>query len=236
MAAAGLAANQAHVTLFWNSRIRSWAELAELGLPPVESPISALPGQPDLAVDPATGLLTPASGVADLHEDVEATDSPFVQLAGTPLALAGRRAHAHTADATGASCLARSRARAGRLDSGGARGPHRCLRAGIAETRGDFGEADACATATRGRIADTGESGARRPLGSAGARVVLTAGGAPVAVGLTSCLAPGRAAATGTIRTLSTPAASSAVSGTLQSVTVTRAPCRSAARSLQRAR
>jgi|GEM_PF-4287160 len=237
VATAGLAANQAHVTLFWNSRVRSWAELPELGLPTVESPISALPGQPGLAVDPTTGLLAPASAVADMHEDVEATDSAFLQLAGTPLARSpdGVLTLTQLMRPVRAVWLA-----TGLAPEGGIPAAHAVV---LAAFTGASEAPDALSVtltlAPPGPIAGS-ETPAKAVLGvrlgSANERVVLTAGGAPAEVSLTTCVATGHAAATGAIRTLSPPATGAALSGTLQSVTVTRGPCRGAARSLPRAR
>jgi hypothetical protein len=79
------AGDQLRATLFWNTRLKSWAELPQLGLAPVESPMSALPGT-GLAVDPSSGRLASAPIAGGLSEVVEATDSPFVQLAGSSLA------------------------------------------------------------------------------------------------------------------------------------------------------
>jgi hypothetical protein len=83
---ASAAEDQTRTTLFWNARLNSWAELPELGLPPVDWPMSALPGIAPLSIDPSSGLLQPPSARAGLKEVVGATDSAFLQLAGTSLA------------------------------------------------------------------------------------------------------------------------------------------------------
>jgi hypothetical protein len=84
--AASAAEDQTRTTLFWNSRLKGWTELPELGLPPVEWPMSALPGVAGLAVNRSSGLLEPEAGAAGLNEIVGATDSAFLQLEGSSLA------------------------------------------------------------------------------------------------------------------------------------------------------
>jgi hypothetical protein len=76
---------QTRTTLFWNSRLTRWALLAQLGLPPVGSPLSALPGIA-LSIATRTGLLTPPATAAGMTEAIGAVDSPFLQLAGATLA------------------------------------------------------------------------------------------------------------------------------------------------------
>lgn len=78
--------DQLRALLFWNSRLRSWAFVPNLGLPPVEWPLTAMPVLPSLTVDLDNGRLGPPTAAAELHEVVGETDSPFLQLAGEPLA------------------------------------------------------------------------------------------------------------------------------------------------------
>lgn len=78
--------DQQRATLFWNPGITSWAALPQLGLPPPESPVSALAGFFPLEVNHATGSLVPGAAAAQMREVVGGTDSPFLQLAGTSLA------------------------------------------------------------------------------------------------------------------------------------------------------
>jgi hypothetical protein len=237
VSAAGNAANQQHVTLFWNSRVNTWAEIPALGLPPVEPPMSALPGLPGLTVEPRSGQLAPASAATGLREDVEATHSAFLQLAGTPLA----RSPDGVLTLTQLSRPVRALWLATGLQPEGAV-PAAHVVALAAFTGPSRAPEALSATLTLAPPAPV--AGAASPakallavrLGSAQQRVVLTAGGAPVEVSLTTCLAAGQAATTGAIQTLSPPAPGAAISGTLQSVTVTRGPCTSAARSLPHAR
>ncbi len=235
--AAGLAANQLHVTLFWNSRLRSWAEVPALGLPAVEPPMSALPGLPRLSVAPSTGQLEPVAEVAGLREGVEATHSPFLQLAGTSLA--------RSPDGVLTLTQLSRPVRAVWLATGLL--PEGSIAAARPVSIAAFTSPSAVPAALSVvlTIAPTGPvAGATSPahsvlsvrLGSTQQHVVLTAGGSPVQVGLTTCLAAGQAAAAGAIQTLSLPAPDASVSGGLQSVTVTSGPCTGAARSLPRAR
>ncbi len=86
---AGVAApteDQARTTLFWNSHLTSWIALPATGLPVPEWPMNALPNDPSLTVDESTGLIGPTATVAPMHEVVGATNSAFVQVAGSPTA------------------------------------------------------------------------------------------------------------------------------------------------------
>ena len=84
--AAGAAADQTHVTLFWNSQLRSWAEVPALRLAPVEFPLSSLPGTAGMKVAAGTGALTPAAAAGAIVNIVGESSSPFLQLAGSTLA------------------------------------------------------------------------------------------------------------------------------------------------------
>jgi hypothetical protein len=86
VAAAGLAANQAHVTLFWNSQIRATATVPAADPTPVEFPLSTLSVQGSFSVDAHDGTLQPAGAAAAIQDVVGETNSPFLQLAGTTLA------------------------------------------------------------------------------------------------------------------------------------------------------
>lgn len=83
---AGAGDNQARTTLFWNSRIRSWASLPALGLPPPEWPMTSLPNASNLALSAKTGALLPASVTGQIEEVVGATNSQFLQLEGETVA------------------------------------------------------------------------------------------------------------------------------------------------------
>jgi Dolichyl-phosphate-mannose-protein mannosyltransferase len=83
---AGLAANQTHVALFWNSHLRNWAEVPGTGAAPVEFPLTALTGQ-QLSLQPGTaGELAGPAGPAKIAEAVSQNGSPFFQLAATSVA------------------------------------------------------------------------------------------------------------------------------------------------------
>ncbi len=77
--------NQMRQTLFWNSSVRSWVQLSQIGLSAQESPLAALPGMASLYVDTASGSLEPAAEAGALREVVEQAGSPWVQLAGSLL-------------------------------------------------------------------------------------------------------------------------------------------------------
>jgi hypothetical protein len=235
--AAGLAANQMHVTLFWNSRVKGWAEVPALGLPAAESPLSALPGLTGLKVEPRSGQLAPVSEVANLHEDVEATNSAFLQLAGTPLA--------HSPDDVLTLTQLSRPVRAvwlatGLQPEGAIPTAHTvALDAFTSPSASPAALSVALTFAPPAPVAGMASPAASVldvRLGNAERRVALTAGGAPVEVRLTSCLATAQPAVAGTIQTLSALAPGAAVAGTLQSVTVTQSSCTGAPRSLRHAR
>ncbi len=83
--AAGTEAKQ-RTTLFWNSSLTNWVALPATGLPLPTWPLAALPNEPAMSIDTSSGLLSSADGAGQIREVVSATDSPFVQLAGTPIA------------------------------------------------------------------------------------------------------------------------------------------------------
>ncbi len=78
--------DQRRTTLFWNTSVRSWVRLPQLGFPPVEVPMGALPGVEVASVNGNTGMLTPTSAGVGLKDVVGATSSPFLQLEGAALA------------------------------------------------------------------------------------------------------------------------------------------------------
>jgi hypothetical protein len=77
---------QQRIALFWNSHLTNWAALPATGLAVPTWPMTALPSKPGLSVDQSTGVLMSAVAARQIRNVVSATDSPFVQLAGTPLA------------------------------------------------------------------------------------------------------------------------------------------------------
>ncbi len=85
--AASPSADEERTTLFWNKRLTSWVEVPGLGAHPAESPLAALPGIPPLGINRATGELGPPADTKAISKLVVGqTDSPFIQLAATPLA------------------------------------------------------------------------------------------------------------------------------------------------------
>jgi hypothetical protein len=81
--AAGLAADQAHVTLFWNSQIRDAATVPSADPSSLEFPLSALPSAGAFSVRQGDGTLEPAALATKLRAVVEENGSPFLQLAGS---------------------------------------------------------------------------------------------------------------------------------------------------------
>lgn len=72
--------------LFWNSDLTGWATLPASGLPAPTWPLAALANEPALSVQTSSSLLSPSAAARQLPGMmVGATDSPFVQLAGTPV-------------------------------------------------------------------------------------------------------------------------------------------------------
>jgi hypothetical protein len=84
--AAGAAASQTHVTLFWNSQLRNWMQVPVLGLAPVEFPLSSLPGAAGMTVAAGSGALGPVAIASGVQEIVGESNSPFLQVAGSTLA------------------------------------------------------------------------------------------------------------------------------------------------------
>ncbi len=86
LAAAGLAVDQVHVTLFWNSQLRNTAYVPAADSSPLEFPLTGVPTRGPLSVDPSDGALRPAARAGGIEEVVGESASPFLQLAGTTLA------------------------------------------------------------------------------------------------------------------------------------------------------
>jgi hypothetical protein len=74
------------VALFWNSHLTNWAAVPAADLPVPTWPLAALPNQPGLSVEASSGRLTPVSAAGQIREVVAATNSAFLQLAGTDVA------------------------------------------------------------------------------------------------------------------------------------------------------
>jgi hypothetical protein len=219
--------DQLRTTLFWNSHLRSWLHAPEIGLPPVEVPMMALPGA-KVAVRPMTGILVSASSVASLRYAVGATESPFLQLQGRSLA--------HSPDSVLTLTRVAGPARAawvarGLLSQGG-------VPAGGRVFVDAFGDA-----LTKGRVALTAVLVFSPPpavagapaqpqtlisvhLGEASTRAPLTVGGRKVRVRLTTCVPPGSAAAGTIVASAQVPPGGTAA--VLDRVAIKSGPCTSA--------
>jgi hypothetical protein len=89
--------------LFWNSRIRSWATVPDLKLPPVVPPLDALRLY-KLTVDDATGAV---AGGDRIREAVTTAGNPFFQIAGTRVRQLGDRQLVRVAQPARMTWLAR---------------------------------------------------------------------------------------------------------------------------------
>lgn len=89
--AAGLATDQVHVTLFWNSQLRNTATVPSADLSPLEFPLTGLPEMGPFSVQPGSGRLEPAGRAQRLQEIVGESASPFLQLTGSVKAVSSGR-------------------------------------------------------------------------------------------------------------------------------------------------
>jgi hypothetical protein len=221
---ASSAEDQQRTTLFWNSSVRSWVRLPEIGLPPVEVPMVALPGAEGVSVNPRTGVLTPAAAVAGLNDVVGATDSPFLQLAGAAMARSPDRVLTLTqlAHPVRAVWVARGLGPDGGIPAVGV-----VRVAAFAGREPVSGQGTVLAAALRfvpplanPRVSKPAPTLLGVRLGDARVRVELTVGGRPVLTRLVTCLTSQSRAVTGTItvrRSLGNAAA-----GALESVALSR--------------
>lgn len=229
--------DQQRATLFWNSSLRSWLRVPELGLPPVEVPMAALAGA-EVAVGATGGALVPAAAVASLRYAVGATDSPFLQLQGQSLARSpdGVLTLTRLQGPARAAWVARGLSAQGALPAGG-----RVRIAAFADGRASGPVALSAVLAflpppppavAGVRVQPRTLISAR--LGGAVARAWIAAGGTPVRLSLSTCAAPG-SAATGAIATSSRLPAG-APAATLERVELRSGACRSGAQPLPPAR
>jgi hypothetical protein len=197
--APSLAVDRMRTTLFWNSDLRSWASLPQLGLPLPEWPMTALPGHYPLAVDSASGVITPPSATTQMHEVITTNRSPFLQLAGTPRAVSpdGALSLVALAQPVRATWLALGLQPDGRIAAGS---PARVF--AFAEPAGGarglmltltFAPPPALASGAAGSSAMVVR------LGPASRRVTLTSGSPPRSVSLLACVAPNQSSISGTI-------------------------------------
>jgi hypothetical protein len=213
--------------------VRSWVRLPQLGFPPVEVPMGALPGVEVASVNGATGILTPTSAGTGLKDVVGATNSPFLQLDGAALAYSpdGVLTLTRLAHPVRAVWVAR-----GLLPDGGVptAGPVRVAALGNAQPATAAARAGLTVTLTFSPPAQAaGEINGSRTqlsvrLGKTKAHVALTRGGPPVQVRLATCPASTSALVRGTITALSRASQAGTVAGSLQSVSLTHGVCRSA--------
>jgi hypothetical protein len=225
-AEAGLAANQSHVTLFWNSHVTGWAAVPQTGLPPAESPLVALPGA-SLTVDTRNGEVTPQSGPTGvLREVVAATDSPFFQLAGSTTA--------HSPDGVLSLIAVSSPVRATWLATGLQTDGY--IAAGVPARLFAFGPRSEKATAldvvltvsplpsTEPTEPANRHTTATVTFGSQHRQLILPIGGQPVHVKFTLCAPASHDVVDGSIQAKRVvPIAGRNGAGTLDSVTVARA-------------
>ena len=224
-------ADQLRTTLFWNSSVRSWLRLPEIGLPSVEVPMAALPGA-EAVVNSKTGALAPASSVVGLKYVVGATSSPFVQLEGAPLAASpdGVLTLTRLAHPLRAAWVAQ-----GLLPEGGIPTAGRVRIAALGDAHPVTSAARTALTATLTFSPPAPPAGAASRLrtllavrlGTARARVALTAGGPPMQVRLTTCLASTSALVGGTIAVMPPASSAATVAGALESASLTHGVCRS---------
>ncbi|HEY8303184.1 MAG TPA: hypothetical protein VIG42_01220 [Solirubrobacteraceae bacterium] len=217
-------ADQLRTTLFWNSSVRSWVRLPELGLPPVEVPMAALPGA-EVVVESKTGALAPASSVAPLRYLVGATSSPFLQLRGTPLAHSpdGLLTLTRAAQPIRAIWVAHGLRPEGAVVAGS---PVRI--AAFTDGEPNSGRTGTALAVVLTFVPPASPAGVSNPLrtllgvrlGEANVRVELAAGGPPVRTRLSTCIPSQAQEATGTIAVRRS--AAGAVAGVLQSVTLSR--------------
>jgi hypothetical protein len=227
-------ADQLRTTLFWNSSVLSWVSAPELGLPPVEVPMAALPGA-EPTVSTTSGLLTPVVLTSTLTDVVGASSSPFLQLEGVQVA--------HSADGVLTLTHLTHPVRAvwvahGLLPEGGlpsrvrvrttafVGGSHRASATGTALTV-VFAFAPPAIPAGAGT---TPHSLLDVRLGEARARVILTAGGRTVRLRLSTCQSSRSPAVRGSIAVRSSTMPVGTVPATLQSVALAHGACASSPR------
>jgi hypothetical protein len=218
-------ADQQRSTLFWNPTLTGWAAVPQIGLPAVESPLSALPGV-SLAVDHTSGVVLPQAAAAPMREVVDATDSPFVQLAGTSLGRSpdGVLSLIALAAPTRATWLAEGLQPDGYVAAGAPVRVYAFTQKATAPTGVRISLVVSPLSAARpGGMAR--QTAVTIRLGSVSRRVPLAAGGSARQVDLTVCLPAGRTVVTGTIQASASATVSSrAGAGTITAVRQTTFP------------
>lgn len=222
-----LSVERMRTTLFWNSHLRSWAALPQLGLGPPEWPMATLRHTEALAVAPATGLLSPPSAAAGLREVVGASSSPFLQLQGTVRARSPDGALSLTAPSRPlrASWLALGLQAEGYVPAGA---PIRLL-AFAPPAAGRTAETVTFTLAPPPMpAAATGVTPARARLvvrlGGQARTASFAPGSPPRRVTLLACFAPGQTVANGTLRVVrAVPDGSTELGGRVTAVAIARA-------------
>jgi hypothetical protein len=203
-------------TLFWNSRLRSWAGLTALRLPPVQWPLSALPGLA-LAVNQSDGMLGPAAAAADLDEIVGETGSPFLQLEGTSLARSPDRVLTLTKPLQ----PVRARWLATGLQPNGSVASGAPVRAFVFAARSSTARALKVTLTVSPASPTLGPTALSLRFGSARERLTLKAGVTPTRVTLPACFAPGRMVVSGSLRAIRSVVVSEhAVAGVIDAVEI----------------
>jgi hypothetical protein len=206
-------------TLFWNSRLRSWAQLPELGLPPVQWPLSALPGLA-LAVSHSDGVLGPAVAAADLNEVVGETASPFLQLEGASLA----RSPDRILTLTKPSQPVRARWLATGLQPNGSVAARAPVRVFAFAAQSNTVRALNVTLTVSPASPTLGPTVLSLQLGSARQRLTLPAGAEPRRVTLPASFAPGRTVLSGALSAIRSVVVSEhAVAGVIDAVEITSA-------------
>ena len=202
-------------TLFWNSRLRGWAQLAELGLPPVQWPLSALPGSPELSANRSDGVLEPTAAAADLDEVVGQTGSPFLQLEGTLLA----RSPDHLLTLTKPRQPARARWLATGLQANGDIEAGAPVRVFAFTTPSNTSRALNVILTISPVSPTSGPTVLSLKLGSTRQRLTLSASVTPRRVSLPACFAQGRTVVSGAVRAIHSVVLSDhAVAGVIDAV------------------
>jgi hypothetical protein len=222
--AAGLAVDQVHVTLFWNSQLRNTAHVPAADSSPFEFPLTGLPTSGALSVDPADGSLLPSAAAAGIQEVVGESASPFLQLAGGTLAQSPDRFLALTRlhKPARATWMTTGLGPDGEVAAGE---PVR-LRAWAPE---GVSTRPVALTVAMAFTAPPSTAGQAEPptamtvrVGHALRRITLRAGAAPTVIDVRSCLSPGSDSVTGSIE--SKRPVARGVAGVLQAASVSESP------------
>lgn len=225
LSAAGLASDQVHVTLFWNSQMRNTATVPGVDASPLEFPLTGLPEEGPFRVRPGDATLQPADKAARLQEIVGESASPFLQLAGSVQAVSPDRFLALTKlyRPVRASWMTEGLEPNGWIVAG------RPVSLHAWPTRSEAGSATPLEVAialTAPRPPREGEAihtAVLVHIGRLRREVELVSGAAPAVIELTTCLPPGTSVLTGSLQAReSVQIGGLSVAGVLQAATVTQ--------------